>query len=139
MIIENLSRRRDIIEKLREYGDDAVKMCMKDISNGNVYVLLVSIAKSSLGADANEPLDEEIIAALCRTITGLWFAGYITAALTSICGTFELGYRDGILSRLVKEQEDIINTFAGGEREVSYGQIVSRMPPLDSYLLEFFR
>jgi len=63
----------------------------------------------------------------------LWFAGYLTSALTSCAGMLELRFREGILSRLVKEQDGIIETFAGGEREVTYEQIVSKMPLLDAY------
>jgi len=135
VIIENISVRRDIIEKLREYGDDVVKLGSKDISSGDVDVLLVSIANSTLSTDENEPLDEELIASLGRNMISLWFAGYLTSALTSTCGFFELGFREGILSRLKKEQDDIV----GGEREVTYEQIVSKMPLLDSYLMEVLR
>jgi len=136
VIIENITRRRDIIEKLREYGDDIVKLGIKDISSGNVDILLVSIANSSLSTDENEPLDEELIGALGRSISGLWLAGYLTSAVTSTCGIFELGFRDDVLSRLMKEQDAIMDT---GEREVTYEQVQSKMPLLDAYLMEILR
>lgn len=102
-------------------------------------VLLVSIANSSLCTDENDPLDEESIGSLARNIVMLWTAGFLTSPLASTSGVFELGYRDEMLSRLVKEQDDIIGTFSGGEREVTYEQIVSEMPLLDSYIMEVLR
>lgn len=37
------------------------------------------------------------------------------------------------------EQNDIIDAFAGGEREVTYEQVFAKMPLLDSYLMEILR
>lgn len=138
VILDNIANRRDIIEKLREYGDDIVKMGVKDIKSGNVHVFLVIIANSSLSTDPNAPIDEETVAALARTMVVLWIAGYVTSAITSTCGIFELGARDDILSRLVKEQDAIVGASAG-EREVTYEQVQMKMPLLDSYIMEILR
>jgi len=59
VILDKLSSRSGIIEKLREYGDDVAKLGIKDISSGNVDILLIAIANSSLSTDENESLDEE--------------------------------------------------------------------------------
>lgn len=139
VVLENLSSRRDVIDKLREYGDDVVKLGSKEISSGKVDVLPVAIANSSLSTDDNVPIDEELVGSLTRNMMLLWLAGYLTSALTSSCGIFELGIRAEMISRLVKEQDDIIDAFAGGEREVTYEQVVSKMPLLDSYLMEILR
>jgi len=116
-----------------------VKLGTKDISSGYVNVLLVSIANSSLSTYENAALDEELIDRLTRNIMFLWFAGYFTSVLTSYCGVFELGFRPEILSRLVREQDVITDTFAEGKREVTYEQTVLKMPLLDSYLMEILQ
>jgi len=137
VILENITRRRALIDKLREYGDDVVKMGIKDISSGNVDVLLVTIANSTLSTEENAPLDEDLISTMSRNMMLLWFAGYITSALTSTCGVFEMGFRPEILSRLSEEQDDIVG--AAGETDVTYEQLNSQMPLLDAYLTEILR
>lgn len=39
----------------------------------------------------------------------------------------------------MKEQDDINDTAPGGQREVTYEQVVPKMPLLDSYLMEVLR
>jgi len=42
VILDKLSSRSGIIEKLREYGDDVAKLGIKDISSGNVDIQRVA-------------------------------------------------------------------------------------------------
>ena len=63
----------------------------------------------------------------------MWLASYITSATAITCGVFELGYHNENLSRLVKEQDDI-NRMENGD--ITYKQVDSKMPLLDSYIME---
>ncbi len=139
VVKRNLAERADIIEKLREYGDDVVKMGFKDIAKGNVDVLLVSIAGSSLSTEKGAPIDEEVVDSLCRSMILLWFAGYATAAATSMCASFEMGLDDDVREKLIAEQDRIMASAPDGDDTLTYEQVMHQMPLLDSFLMEILR
>ncbi len=138
LVHDKLRTRADTIEKLREYGNDVVKLGLKDVSLGDVDILLVSIANSSLSTQPGGATDDAVVASLSRSILLLWFAGFMTAAVTSINGSFELGLNDEFYRRLVDEQDSIVAT-ANGNVEVTYEQTTSQMPLMDSFLNEVLR
>ena len=137
VVREKLASRAGTIEKLRKYGDEAVKMGFRDIANGDVDILLVSIANSNLCTTPGAPIDQNVIDALCRSMLLLWFAGYTTAASTSSCASFELGLNPDLYERLANEQAGIVAR-ANGDNTVTYAQI-AEMPLLDSFLTEILR
>ena len=130
-------RRADTIANLREYGDEIVKLGLKDIGHGEIDVLLVAIAASGLPTTPDAQLDKVVVEKLCGMILMLWFAGYSTAAAVSTSATFEAGWDDDFRGKLVLEQDALVGS-AGGERAVTYEQTGS-MPLLDAYLKEVLR
>ncbi len=138
VVRRDLKERAETINKLREYGDDIMKLGVKDIAKGEVDVLLVLIATSSLSTEPGAPIDEEVVASLCRPMLLLWTAGYQTSAATSMCTSFEMGLDDSIYAGLVAEQDEIVAK-ADGDATVTYEQTVSEMPLLDSFIMEMLR
>ncbi len=138
VVRHNLKERAETIKKLREYGDDILKSGVKDITKGEVDILLVLVANSSLSTEPGAAIDEELVASLCRPILLLWTAGYLTSAATSMCTSFEMGLDQSIRAKLVAEQDAIVAA-AGGDVTVTYEQTVSEMPLLDSFIMEILR
>ena len=138
MVRWNLANRAHTIEKLREYGDDVVKLGLKDVARGEVDMLLVSMASSSMSTKPGVTPDSELVESLCNTVLLLWLAGYMTAAATSMSSSFEIGFNDEIREKLISEQEALVKD-ANGNREVTYEQAATKMPLLDSFLLEVLR
>ncbi len=138
VVRQNLKERADTIEKLREYGEDIIKLGAKEIATGEVDSLLVLIANSSLSTEPGADIDEEVVAALCRPMLLLWTAGYQTAAVTSMCSSFEMGLDETIYEKLLAEQDAIVAA-AGGDVTVTYQQTVEEMPLFDSFMMEILR
>ncbi len=138
VVRKNLRERRDEINKLRGYGDRIMRMGVKEVAVGNVDILLVLMAESSLSTEPGAAIDEEVVESLCYIILLLWFAGYSTSAATSTCMSFEMGLDDSIFRRLVAEQDPIVAA-ADGVKNVTYQQLMNEMPLLDSYILEILR
>ncbi len=138
VVRDYLVTQADVIERLREYGDDVSRQGMKDIRAGEVNVLLILIANSSLSTEPGADNDEEIIMALSRMMLNLWFGGYSTAAALSACIALELGLNDDVREKLIAEQDAIV---AGANRDttVTYEQTVSDMPLLESFMMEMLR
>ncbi len=138
VVRRDLKERAETINKLREYGDDIMKLGVKDITTGEVDILLVLIANSSLSTEPDAPIDEEVVVSLCWPMLLLWTAGYQTSAVTSMCTSFEMGLDESIHAKLVAEQDAIVAE-AGGDVAVTYEQTVSEMPLLDSFITEMLR
>ncbi len=137
VVKRSLSENKDTIEKLREYGENLCFQGSKDIREGEVNVLLIAIANSSLKTGDDEESDHDVIEDLANLILLLWFAGYATSAATSSCAAFEMGMDREIWNKLLEEQERIIA--AAGDKEVQYSQVTSKMPLLDSFITEMLR
>lgn len=120
VVHRNLKERSDPINKLREYGQDIVKLGVKDIVSGEVDVMLVLIANSSLSTEADAIIDEEVVSSLCRPMLLLWTAGYQTAAVTSMSTSFEMGLNQSIYTQLVIEQDSIVASTSNEQIEVTY-------------------
>lgn len=138
VVKDNLVRNRDVIERLRLYEGDIAKLANKDIRNGDVNVLLVAIATSTLSTKPGAVLDDYVVENLAYSIMILWLAGYTTSAATSTTASLELGMDASIQAKLVAEQDALMHA-AGGVRDVTYEQTASGMPLLDSYLTEILR
>lgn len=138
VVRDNLVRRRDTIERLRSYGGDIAKLGAKDMKTGEVDVLLVAIATSTLSTEPGAELDTSVVQGLAYSMMFLWLAGYMTSAATSTSATMELGMDPSIQAKLIAEQDEIVKK-AGGVRDVTYEQTASEMPLLDSYLTEILR
>ena len=139
VVRKNLRERAETINKLREYGDRIMKMGVKEISVGNVDVLLVLMAaETSISTIPGEMVDENIVKSLCNVILILWSAGYSSSASTSICMSFEMGFDDVVMKQLVTEQDTIVAA-ANGNKDVTYEQAMNEMPLLDSYAQEILR
>ena len=138
VVLENLATKADIIERLRERGEDLLKDGTKLIRSGDVNVLLILIANSSLSTEPNADNDNEVVMALCRMILSIWFGGYSTAAALSACTMFEIGMKDDIRSKLVAEQ-DVIVAAAGNDTTVTYQQTQADMPLFESFMMEMLR
>ncbi len=91
VVRDYLVTQAEIIERLRGYGDDAFMQGMKSIGACEVNVLLILIANSSMSTEPGGDNDEEVIMALRRTMTNLWFAGPATAATLSAYVALEWG------------------------------------------------
>ncbi len=133
----NLENRADTIEKLREYGEDVVKLGLKDVARGEVDMMLVSMASSSMSTAPGAVPDPEIVESLCNSILLLWLAGFTTAAATTMNATFEIGFNPELRQQLIAEQDALVRD-ADGNVEVTYEQ-TGAMPLLDSFLLETLR
>ena len=138
VVRKNLRERSDAIKKLRGYGDRIMRMGVKEVGVGDIDILLVLVAESSLSAEPGAEIDEEVVKSLAYIILLLWFGGYSTSAATSMCMSFEMGLDDSIFKRLVAEQDSIVAA-ADGAKEVTYQQLMNEMPLLDSYILEILR
>ncbi len=138
VVRKNLRERSGEINKLREYGDSIMKEGVKEVAVGNVDILLVLVAESSLSTEPGAAIDEEVVESLCYSILLLWFAGYSTSAATNMCLSFELGLDDFAMKRIVAEQDSVVAA-ADGVKNVTYEQLMNEMPLLDSYLLEILR
>lgn len=136
IIRDNLQHKAHIIEKLREYGDKLPQKGGKDISSGEVNVLLIAIANSELKTGDMHLNDPKIIADLTNLILVLWFAGYATSAATTACSALEIGMSEDIMAALVAEQDAMVS--AAGDRELTYAQ-TNDMPLLDSFVSEILR
>ncbi len=133
----NLSEKKDILEKLREYGENLAYQGTKDIRKGDVNVLLIAMANSDLKTGADEANDPDVVKKLMSLMLLLWFAGYATSAATSSCAAFEMGMDPNIWSTLEAEQNAIVA--AAGSKDVTFEQVTSMMPLLDSFLTEMLR
>ena len=134
----NLANRAHIIQKLREYGDDVVRLGLKDVARGEVDMLLVSMASSSISTKPGVTPDADLVESLCNTILILWAAGFTTSAVTSMSSTFEIGFNEELREKLIAEQDALVRE-ADGNVEVTYEQAATKMPLLDSFLLEILR
>lgn len=137
LVHQNLVEKKDLIDKLREYGDKLSFQASRDIKKGEVNVLLIAIANSSLKTGQGMRNDPDVIKNLTNIILFLWFAGYATSAATTSCSFFEMGMDGSVWSRLAEEQEAIVEE--AGSRNVTYEQVVSKMPLLDSFMTEMLR
>ncbi len=138
VIKKNLRERSEEINKLREHGDRIMRMGVKEVGVGDVDILLVLMADSSLSTEPGAPIDEEVVRSLCYIILLLWFGGYSTSAATSMCMSFEMGLDDSTFKRLMAEQDTIVAA-VDGVKNVTYQQLMNEMPLLDSYILEILR
>lgn len=137
LVIRNLQQKKETIEKLREYGDNLSFMGSKDIAKGDVNVLLIAIARSTLKPGYDQENDPAVIDSLVNLMLLLWFAGYATSAVTSACASFEMGMDRDIWDRLVEEQDELVRE--AGTTEVSYDQVKGNMPLLNSFINEILR
>lgn len=137
IIKRNVQEEKQLIEKLREYGDNLSFKGSRDIKKGEVNVLLIAIAQSGidLTKDPNAYPDE--LRQLSETMLLLWFAGYTTSAATTSCAAFEVGFDDAIWAQLAAEQDAIMQSAEADD--VTYDQVRSEMPLLDSYINEILR
>ena len=134
-----LRERPEDINKLREYGDRIMKMGVKEIRVGDLDILTVLIAADArLSTAPGAVLDEEAVKAVSNLVLITWFGGYTTSASTSMCMSFEMGLDDSIRDQLVAEQDSIVAA-ANGVKEVTYQQVQTGMPVLDSYIQEILR
>ena len=141
VVRNDLKYRAVTIEKLRQYGDNLVKFGLKDLARGDsdVHMLLISIANSSLETGDNANINQDVVEYLCRSIMLLFFASYATSSATSMCASFEIGLDDSIRAKLVAEQIAIVESANLPDNSVTYEQVASEMPLLDSFLNEILR
>ena len=123
--LRNPETRAEMIEELRKYADEPVKLGQKSFGKEGVDVLLVAIANSKLSTKKGAVNDEEVIDALCRSIVLLWFAGFATSSVTSMNASFDIGFNDSLRDALVAEQDQIVSNAAAGFKAVTYEQIKS--------------
>ncbi len=138
VIRNGLIERADLINELREYGEDIGFWATKEIKNSNIDMLLIVLAQSSLKTGPNQVHDPAVIDDLANLILFLWAAGYGTSSATVTSGVYEIGRDKAIYDALCKEQDEIVRR-AGGAREVTYEQMENEMPLLDSFFFELVR
>ncbi len=137
VILENLEKNADIIERLRSYGDKLSHEGSKDIVKGEVNMLLIMTAFSDLKTGKGQNNDPNTIARISSLLLSVWFAGYATTAATTTAASLQLGFEKSIWDPLQEEQDRIVSE--AESKEVTYDQILSKMPLLESFITEILR
>ncbi len=137
VILENLEKNADLIEKLRMYGEELSYEGSKDIAKGEVSMLPVVIAYSDLKSGKGQMNDLNTIQAMSRLLLFLLTAGYTNTAPTTTAASLPLGFEKSIWDPLQAEQDRIVSE--AGSKEVTYEQIISKMPLLESFITEVLR
>lgn len=136
MICEKLVRSKDKIEKFRAAGEDMASVTKNKLKTGDLDILTVAIALSSLETGEGKVHDREVLQELAYTILFIWFAGHSTKSSTTACCVMQMGMNESIRDRLQAEQQKIMEEHG---RELTFDQVQKEMALLDSYLTEILR
>lgn len=138
LVINNITEYADVIDKVRECGDDFAKEGMRELKKGNLCLLSVLIASSSLSTALDAIHDPKVVDYLAKAILFLWAAGISTNSGPSLNAVFELGFNPEAKERLVSEQDATVAA-NNGEQDVTCEQVMKGMPLLDSFISETMR
>lgn len=128
----------DTIERLRSMDDEKLAVHgVQEIAKLGGNGLILSAARSGLRTGPRQTHDESVVRNVCRSLIGLWFAGYATAAATTCSAIFEAGFNKDIWNQLVAEQDALVEA-SEGEKDLQYEQL-AHMPLLDSFIMEMLR
>ncbi len=104
VIRKTLVERADLINELRESGEDIAFWATKDIKNGEIDMFVIALAQSDLKTRPNQLHDPAVILDLCNLILFLWAAGFGTSSAKSARVCLKWGVTDRSTTHLAKNR-----------------------------------
>lgn len=116
VLVKSITEYADVIEKVRECGDEFVKEGVRELKKGNLSLLLVLTATSSLSTAPDADHDPNVIDKLAKAILFIWGAGILTNSVTTFSVIFEFGFNHDIRKRLISEQDTTVRRMMANKK-----------------------